>query len=209
MTTVSLATFQSGVALGLAVAVPIGPMGLLCIQRTLVFGPVAGVATGLGAATVHLAFGSVAVLNLGTTPTAWVAVGAESLTFMSAGLLFWFAIRTLRRTTVVGPNLPGSKGWLHSYASAFLFGLSNPLTILLFVAALPALTVRGEFGGLPLLAAGVFSGSMAWWIFLSTGISIIRGRLSQTAIALTNRASGLAFAALGALMFASGCGLRP
>jgi threonine/homoserine/homoserine lactone efflux protein len=95
MTGVSLATFLAGVGVGLAVAVPIGPMGVLCIQRTLAFGLVAGLATGFGAATVHLAFGSLAALGLGVTATASINTSAQGLTLVSAGLLFWFAARIL------------------------------------------------------------------------------------------------------------------
>jgi threonine/homoserine/homoserine lactone efflux protein len=200
MTGVSLATFLAGIGVGLAVAVPIGPMGVLCIQRTLAFGLVAGLATGLGAATVHMAFGSVAALGLGATATAWLGSGAQGLSLVSAGLLFWFAARILRRATVTDFDLPQPRGWLHSYVSAFLIGLSNPLTILLFVAAIPALTASGDLEAVPVLITGVFLGSITWWAVLSTTISLIRGRLSAGAIGLTNKASGLTLAALGTLM---------
>jgi threonine/homoserine/homoserine lactone efflux protein len=209
MTGMSLATFLAGVGVGLAVAVPIGPMGVLCIQRTLAFGLVAGLATGLGAATVHLTFGSVAALGLGATMSALFGAGAQGLTLLSAGLLFWFAARILKRTVVSGPDLPQPEGWLRSYASAFLFGLSNPLTILLFVAAIPALTARGDLEAVPVLVMGVFLGSIAWWTVLSTTIALIRGRLSTGAIALTNRLSGLTLAALAMLMLVNGFGLYP
>lgn len=203
MTGVSLATFLAGVGVGLAVAVPIGPMGVLCIQRTLAFGLVAGLATGFGAATVHLAFGSVAALGLGVTATASINTSAQGLTLVSAGLLFWFAARILKRTTLTDPGLPQLDGWLHSYASAFLFGLSNPLTILLFVAAIPALTATGDLEAVPVLVTGVFLGSITWWAILSTTTALIRGRLSAGAIALTNKASGLMLAILGTLMLAN------
>ena len=209
MSSLPLATFLAGVGVGLTVAVPIGPMGILCIQRTLSFGLVAGLATGLGAATVHLAFWSVAALGLGVTTPAWLGAGAHGVTLVSAGLLFWFAARILRQTTVTGSTLPQQEGWLHSYASAFLFGLSNPLTILLFVAAIPALTAGGDLDTVPFLITGVFLGSIAWWIVLSTTIALVRDHLSPRAIALTNTASGLALAALGAVMLANTLGLMP
>ena len=204
----SFATFLAGVGVGLAVAVPIGPMGVLCIQRTLAFGLVTGFATGLGAATVHLAYGSIAALGLGVTTAAWLAASTQGLALISAGLLFWFAARILNRASVIGPAHPQPKGWLHSYASAFLLGLSNPLTVLLFVAAIPALTGSGDLEAAPLLIAGVFLGSICWWLLLSTTISLIRGNLSAGAVALTNRASGLALAALGMVMFADAFGVK-
>src|SRR3954471_1892409 len=87
MTSLSLTTFLAGIAAGLFVAVPIGPMGVLCIQRTLTFGLAAGLATGLGAATVHLIFGSLAAVGLSATITAWLSVGAQGLSLLSPTVL--------------------------------------------------------------------------------------------------------------------------
>src|SRR5215218_6813393 len=137
MTSLSLTTFLAGIAAGLFVAVPIGPMGVLCIQRTLAFGLVAGLVTGLGAATVHLTFGLLAALGLGAMIPLWICAGAHNLTLLSAALLFWFAAKILRRNVVLGQRLTRSDGLLRTYASALLLGVSNPITIILFVAALP------------------------------------------------------------------------
>src|SRR5215212_2013033 len=102
MTSLSLTTFLAGVGSGLAVAVPIGPMGVLCIQRTLTFGLAAGLATGLGAATVHLIFGSLAAFGLGAALAAQLGAGAQTLfSVLSASLLLWFAVRTTSRMIVI------------------------------------------------------------------------------------------------------------
>jgi threonine/homoserine/homoserine lactone efflux protein len=206
MTGVSLASFAAGVGIGLAVAVPIGPMSILCIQRTLAFGIAAGFITGLGAATVHLAFGSIATLGIGTTLTAWA--DAQALSLVSAGLLFWFAARIMRRATVIGPACPQPERWLQLYGSTLLFGLSNPMTVLLFAAALPALTARSNPEMAPLLIAGVFLGSITWWICLSTTIALIRTHLSSRMLAFTNKAMGATLAALGTFIVLSAFGLK-
>jgi threonine/homoserine/homoserine lactone efflux protein len=208
MTSLSLTTFLAGIAAGLFVAVPIGPMGVLCIQRTLTFGLAAGLATGLGAATVHLIFGSLAAVGLSATITAWFSVGAQGLSLLSAGLLFWFAIKMSRRTVVMGSPLQRREGWLRSYASALAFGLSNPVTVVLLAACLPSLTISDDPKAIPALISGVFLGSVAWWILLSTTVSLVRHRLSARALTLTNKASGLALAGLGVLMLASAFGLK-
>jgi threonine/homoserine/homoserine lactone efflux protein len=205
---VSLASFAAGVGVGLAVAVPIGPMGVLCIHRTLAFGLLAGFATGLGAATVHLAFGSLAALGLGATMAARVGASAQVLSLLSAGLLFWFAARIMRRTTVIGPKHPQPEKWLRFYGSALLFGLSNPVTILLFAAALPAVAARSDWETAPLLIAGIFLGSITWWICLSTTIALIRTQLSCRVIAFTNKATGMTLAALGTITAANAFGLK-
>ena len=208
MTGLSLAPFLAGVSVGLAVAVPIGPMGVLCIQRSLAFGPLAGLTTGLGAATVHLAFGAIATVGLGVTASVWLGGGVPGLHLISAGLLFWFAVRALRRETVVAQSRPRQQSWFGTYASALVFGLSNPMTVLLFVAALPAVTGGGDPNAPPLMVAGVFFGSISWWFLLSTATGLIRGLIPERAIALTNKVSGLTFAALGSLMLAHALGLR-
>ena len=202
MTCIPSAIFIAGIGIGLAVAVPVGPMGVLCIQRTLSSGFAAGFSTGLGAATVHLVFGSLAALGLGTMINVLIGEGAEGLTLVSAGLLFWLAARILKRTVVIAPERPKQESWLHSYASALLFGLSNPLTILLFVGAMPAFASTSDLHTIPLLVSGLFLGSIAWWTVLSTTVFLIRDRVSAKAITVTNRVSGLTLAALGFLIIA-------
>jgi threonine/homoserine/homoserine lactone efflux protein len=202
MTSVSLATFLAGAGVGLAVAVPIGPMGVLCIQRTLSFGLVAGMATGTGAATVHLAFGLTAALGVGAPIDEWISTGGHSLTFLTAGVLIWFAARILKRSATIGRGRLQRESWLRSFASAFLFGLSSPFTALLFVAAMPATGVTGGQHAAPLLASGVFLGSLAWWSVLSTSVALARDRLSVQAIVVVNRLSGLALAGVGVVMLA-------
>src|SRR3954467_4728299 len=108
MLAASLSTFHAGISVGLAVAVPIGPMGVLCIQRTLAFGLAAGLATGLGAATVHLILGSIAALGLGAALTAQLGAGAQPLLpLLSASLLLWFSVRITSRTAVIGSPVLG------------------------------------------------------------------------------------------------------
>ena len=208
MSGLSLATFFAGMGIGLAVAAPIGPMGILCIQRTLASGLTAGLATGLGAATVHLVYGAIATIGLGATVGAWAGTDMRGLSLISAGLLFWFALRILRRTAVAGAGCARPERWLQVYGSAFLFGLSNPLTILLFAAMLPALTGRSQIGEAPLLIAGIFLGSILWWALLSTAIAFTRARLSAPWIATMNKGMGVTLALFGTFTAANAFGLR-
>lgn len=208
MTDTSLASFAAGMGVGLAVAVPIGPMGILCIQRTLAHGLEAGFATGLGAATVHVALGSMATLGLWTSMADWVGSGAQVFSILSAGLLFWFAVRIMRRSIVVGSGETRPEGWLRLYGSAILFGFSNPLAIVLFAAALPAFMAGSDPAAAPLLVPGVFLGSITWWICLSATTALLRSRLSSRMIGTANKASGILLAALGTLTVANAMGLR-
>src|SRR5882757_5177765 len=96
-----LAALMSGIGIGFTVAAPIGPMGMLCIQRTLASGMATGLATGFGAATVHLAYSAFAVLGLGSLAQPWVEANAVGFGIVSALTLLWFAIRTHRGSVVL------------------------------------------------------------------------------------------------------------
>ncbi|WP_188312012.1 LysE family translocator [Salinarimonas soli] len=202
MTHVSLATFLAGIGVGLAVAVPIGPMGILCIQQTLAFGLAAGLATGLAAATVQMTYGLIAVLGFG--PAAIGGAAMSALAVVSAVLLFWFAYRAIRRdVTLAGPAACGPARPTRSYRDALTFGFANPLTVVLFFAAFPALTSAEDLVEAPLLVGGVFTGVAGWYLALSTAVAVLRGRVSGRALNLVNKAAGLMLAVLGSLMLAN------
>jgi threonine/homoserine/homoserine lactone efflux protein len=130
---------------------------------------------------------------------------AQILSLLSGMMLFWFAGRVLRRQILVKPA-PGEKSGelLRSYRDALTFGVSNPLTGVLFFAAFPALATSASFSEAPALVSGVFAGSIGWFLVLSSTVNALRHRLSPRALDITNKASGLVLAALGMLMITSG-----
>jgi threonine/homoserine/homoserine lactone efflux protein len=204
MMSLPLAPFLAGIGVGLTVAAPIGPMGLLCIQRTLALGLAAGLVVGLAAATVHAAYGVLAVLGLSATVKEETDAWAQVLSLLSGAILLCFAGRVLGRQVLVG-RAPGGKSGnlLRSYRDALTFGLSNPLTVVLFFAAFPALATTGTLSEAPDLVGGVFAGSTGWFVALSCAVTVLRNRLPARALDFTNKVSGLALAALGMLMIAS------
>jgi threonine/homoserine/homoserine lactone efflux protein len=204
MISLPLAAFLAGASVGLTVAAPIGPMGLLCIQRTLALGLAAGLVVGLAAATVHAAYGVLAVVGLSATVTTATDASAQILSLLSGVMLFWFAGRVLRRQVLVNPAPGGKSGeLLRSYRNALTFGFSNPLTGVLFFAAFPALATSSSFSEAPALVGGVFAGSIGWFLVLSSAVNALRNRLPARALDVTNKASGLVLAALGLLMITS------
>ena len=203
MMDVPLATFLAGVGVGLAVAVPIGPMGVLCIQRTLAFGLVAGLATGLAAATVQVSYGLLAVLGLLPATAAFAGAGMNILSVGSAMLLFWFAFRIMRRELTIAQTASAGTGDIvRSYRDALTFGFANPLTVVLFFAAFPALTSADDVREAPLLVGGVFSGVIGWYVVLSSAVALLRQRLSAAALNCFNKVSGIGLASLGLVMLA-------
>jgi threonine/homoserine/homoserine lactone efflux protein len=204
-----LISFVAGLGAGLAVAAPLGPMGILCIERTLAMGAVAGLATGLGAATVHVVYSAVALLGLGAGVEVLMKTEKASLSLVSAAILFWFALRTVRRRPTFGGARRAPKHLVGSYFGAVAFGLTNPVTLVLFAGILPALADRGGSAASPLTVAGIGAGSVAWWIGLIGLVASLRSRLSLRLLGLCNWASGLALAALGLAMICRAVGVPP
>jgi putative LysE/RhtB family amino acid efflux pump len=184
-----------GCAIGLAVAAPIGPNGVLCIRRTLAGGWRAGLVSGLGATTIHALYAALAASGL-------ALVGAPAAGLRLAGGLFlcYLGWRTCR-AAAAGAAAAGAEGLRAIYASTLLLTLANPLTI----ASFSALFAGGGLAGgalAPALVAGVALGSAGWWCALSAGTSLLRGRVTPARLRWVNRASGAAILALGLLTLA-------
>ncbi|MBR0966844.1 LysE family transporter [Bradyrhizobium diazoefficiens] len=193
-----IAALFSGVGIGFTVAAPIGPMGMLCIQRTLASGMATGLATGFGAATVHLAYSAFAVLGLGALARPWVEANAIGFGIVSALTLLWFAIRTHRGSVTLEETGECDRVRLaRAYLSAIALGFTNPLTVILFLAALSAFSMQSAAAP---LVAGVFVGSAVWWTVLSTTVATARSRLTPRMLSLSRRFASLMLLGLGATM---------
>lgn len=198
-----MTAFLRGLAMGFAIAAPVGPIGLLCIQRTLAAGRAMGLATGLGAATADGIWGLAAALGLGASSALLVDRG-RWLVGGGGLLLLALAWRTARARPAERAAAVDGRALGGAFASTFALTLANPATILSFLAAFAALGL-GEGGG-GALVAGVFLGSAAWWLVLVGVVGTLRRRLDRTALVWINRLAGLALAAFGlaALLAAAG-----
>jgi|SRR4051794_12978472 threonine/homoserine/homoserine lactone efflux protein len=195
----SAATLLAGAGIGFSVAAPIGPIGILCIQRTLTSGLAAGLLTGLGAATVHVAYGAAAVAGLGAIAKPWLDAHAVALGLISAAILLGLAARAGRTTIALEKGSKFDSIRLsHAYLSTIIIGLTNPLTPILFFAALQTFGSQSS----SMMVAGVFLGSVAWWITLSGFAAAARARLNANLLALCGRLAGLSLVTLGAFTLA-------
>jgi threonine/homoserine/homoserine lactone efflux protein len=187
-----------GLALGFSIAAPVGPIGLLCIRRTLSGGWRLGLATGLGAATADMVYGLVAAAGL--TAVTEVLVGArQPLQFAGGAALILLGLTVLRAEAPGERVAADSAGLATAYATTFLLTLANPATILSFAAVMAGLGAMSATGETAVLVAGVFLGSALWWIALSAAVSLMRHRLPARALVWINRASGVAIIAFGIL----------
>jgi len=187
-----------GLALGFSIAAPVGPIGLLCIRRTLSGGWRLGLAAGMGAATADMVYGLVAAAGL-TAVTEVLVSARQPLQFAGGAALILLGLTVLRAEAPGERVGTDSAGLATTYATTFLLTLGNPATILSFAAVMAGLGAMSATGETVVLVAGVFVGSALWWFALSTAVSLMRHRLLATALVWINRASGVAIIVFGIL----------
>lgn len=192
--------FLRGLLIGLSIAAPVGPIGVLCIRRTLADGRAIGFASGLGAAAADGVYGAVAAFGLSLVTSALV----EQRVWLQAGggvFLGYLGVRTWMAVPRVtfGAAADG-RGLAAAWASTFALTLTNPTTILSFAAIFAGLGLGGRVGGYgaaSVMVLGVFLGSALWWLILSVGVGLFRSALTPHRLRWVNRGSGAVIAAFG------------
>jgi threonine/homoserine/homoserine lactone efflux protein len=194
-----------GLAIGFSIAAPVGPIGVLCIRRTLAQGRLAGLLSGLGAATADAIYGFIA--GFGLTYISNMLVGYQPWIRLIGGLfLCYLGVRTFVSKPVESAVPVRQKGLLRDYASTFFLTLTNPMTIISFAAVFAGLGIgsaTGDYRSASLLVLGVFAGSAAWWLILSGGVSLFRSRFSPRALGWVNRGAGIVILGFGVLSLLS------
>jgi threonine/homoserine/homoserine lactone efflux protein len=198
--------FLKGLIIGFAMAVPIGPIGVMCIRKTLAEGHSRGLVIGLGAATADALYGGIAAFGL-TFVSDMINSQYFWLRLIGGGLLLYLGIRTYRarrKDTVVPFD---NKGVLGSYISSFLLALTNPVTIFAFVAVFAAFGLGHKLSFLSagILVIGVFAGSSLWFLAIGYVATLFRKKLDAGGLRWVNRISGVLIilsgvAALGSLI---------
>ena len=196
-----IAILARGLALGFAIAAPVGPIGLLYIRRTLQRGFRAGLASGLGAASADAVYGSIAAAGL-TLVADFLAAQQFWLGLAGGAFLMYLGTSALFRSPAEATAAAGAENTTAGdYFSTLALTLSNPVTIFTFAAIFSGMLAAGipSFRlGAVLLVAGVFCGSTLWWLTLSTLVTFLRERISPPVILLINRLSGLLIMGFGA-----------
>lgn len=194
--------FLKGIVAGIIIAAPVGPVGVLCVRRTIFEGPIYGLVSGLGAAAADTIFGIVAAFGLTVISDflighqSWLkAVGAAFLLFIGGR-----AIITARDTT---PAPISGESVLGSFASTFVLTVTNPITILAFAGVFAAAGLSGTeatWGTAGMLVAGVFAGSLAWWLLLCAVAGGIRHLVREIHLVWVSRTSGLILVAFACFL---------
>jgi threonine/homoserine/homoserine lactone efflux protein len=194
-----------GLIIGLSIAVPVGPIGVLCIRRTLAEGRMVGFFSGLGAATADGLYGAIA--GFGLTFLVDFIIGKQIwLRLIGGGLLCILGVKTFfSKPAEQGPSAEGSS-LRNAYLSTFFLTLTNPMTILFFTAVFAGLGLGVENTGdhyllAGILVLGVFIGSASWWLVLSNFTGILKGLLNVERLQWLNRISGLIIMGFGLFAF--------
>ena len=194
-----------GLLLGLSIAAPVGPIGVLGIRRTLSAGRSMGLASGLGAATADATYGAVAAFGL-TVVSSFLISQQLWLRLLGGAFLCYLGVRTFLAVPATEAARAGEGGLAGAYLSTFFLTITNPLTILSFAAIFAGLGLgaTGADAGAALgLVLGVFLGSALWWLLLSGVVSLLRARFDLRAMRWVNRGSGLLILSFGVLSLTS------
>jgi len=192
--------FLKALLIGLAIAAPLGPIGALCIQRSLAFGFAAGVAGGFGTALADALYAGMAAGGFAAFSGS-VARLAGPLGAVGGIFLLWLAVRSWPRQPVAalaGASPHRGSLWATT-ASTFALTIINPATILSFAAIFAGLGIArtASLNAAIVLVSGVFVGSMLWWLILSGATAFARKRLPAAFSLWVGRASSLLMAGFG------------
>lgn len=196
----SPAHLLKGMLIGFSIAAPVGPIGVLCIRRSMADGAKMGLAVGMGAAVADALYGSVAAFGL-TAVKDFLIGGKFWLGLFGGIFLCYLGVRTFVSKPAEEAAKVEGRSLLAAFGSTLLLTLVNPATILSFIAVFAGfgLEAAPDFGSAGMLVLGVFFGSALWWLILSTMTGLLRSRMSPLWMRAVNCVSGLILIAFGVL----------
>ncbi|MGD1968956.1 MAG: LysE family transporter [Desulfobacterales bacterium] len=197
--------FIKGLIIGFSIAAPVGPIGILCIQRTLSDGNVQGLVTGLGAATADAIYGFIAAFGL-TLISNFLVNQSFWIRVIGGLFLCYLGIRAFSRKPSTQSVSLANSTVLSAYGTTFFLTLTNPMTILFFAGIFAGLGIVSEsihYASAGLMVIGVFLGSAAWWLLLSGVTGIFRHKISEGKLALVNKLSGVIILTFGVVALIS------
>ncbi len=182
-----------GVAVGFVIAVPVGPVGVLCVRRTIFEGRLFGFLSGLGAASADTIFGIVA--GFGLTVVSDLLLGYQGWLRLAGGVFLVYIGVSALRTRIVRAEVPetNAENLFGAYFSTFVLTITNPVTILAFLGIFAGIGFSGEeatLGRAAILVAGVLLGSLIWWLGISLGAGLFRKSIGERHLMLLNHVSG-------------------
>src|SRR5580700_10194876 len=197
--------FLRGIAAGFAISAPVGPVNVLCVSRTITKGWRAGIVSGMGAAAADTLYGSIAGFSISIV--IGFLIREQSKLRLFGGILLvllgiWYYFKKPEPLSKRGQD----KADHSDFVTTFLLNLTNPTTVLSFLAVLAVLGLsehRPAWLTL-IMIGGIFTGAMGWWLILTGVTNRFRDRFDDKAMLWMNRVGGIAIGAFGVLMFLLG-----
>jgi threonine/homoserine/homoserine lactone efflux protein len=194
-----LSLFIKGFLIGLSIAAPVGPIGVLCINRTLAAGLMVGLLTGLGAAVADAIYGCIA--GFGLVAVSKFLLSQQSIIRLVGGaFLLYLGMKTFLASPQVRATPDRATTLWQDFSSSLFLTLTNPATIISFIAIYTSLGIvekNANYMEAFIIVLGVFLGSLTWWCVLSSCISLIRHKLSEVVLIWINRFSGFILIGFG------------
>lgn len=181
-----------GILIGFSIAMPVGPIGMLCIRNSLTRGALNGFVTGLGAAAADTVYGALAGFGIASLMTLLISY-KFFLQVIGGIFLCYLGIKTFLAKDAEKKEAFASSGLLRVFFSTFFLTMTNPMTILSFIGIYAGLgigTNENSLNEAAILTIGVFLGSTFWWLLLSSGSAFFKNRLNATSSRWINRISG-------------------
>jgi len=198
--------FLKGILLGFSIAAPVGPIGALCIRRTFQYGRWSGLCSGLGAATADTIYGIIAAFGLTLISNFlleyqfWLRlIGGIFLLYLGAKVFF-------SKTAEITHTHVTHKTLFSDYISTFFLTITNPLTIISYLAVFAGLgltSTHGHYAYAIQVVIGVFLGSGLWWLILAEGITLFRKRITPRIMTWVNRVAGVTIGGFGVFALSS------
>jgi threonine/homoserine/homoserine lactone efflux protein len=193
--------FIKGIIIGFLIAAPVGPIGILCIHRTLTHGRLHGLASGLGAATADSIYGLIAAFSL-TFISDFLVAHQNSIRIIGAIFICALGIKTIFSHTTTRSKSPDVCNLAADFSTTFILTLMNPITILAFTAVFAGIGLQHSTHNLEgFLVAGVFSGSAVWWFLLTTTAGMFHRKISPENLLWLTRISGVIIIIFGLFIF--------
>ncbi|MBS0629378.1 MAG: LysE family transporter [Verrucomicrobia bacterium] len=194
-----LGFFLKGMLLGFSIAAPVGPIGVLCIRRTLQYGRFSGLFSGLGAAFADAIYALIAAFGL-TFISNLLLKGELWIRLIGGIFLLYLGWKTFSASPSDKTGKVSHTTLLNDFFSTFFLTLSNPMTILAFIAVFAGIglsSIEGTYIDAAELVVGVFLGSAIWWLMLSEGVTLFRKKVSQKVMLWINRIAGIIIIGFG------------
>jgi threonine/homoserine/homoserine lactone efflux protein len=182
-----------GLIMGFAIAAPIGPIAILCIKRSLSNGRLSGFLTGLGAASADGIYALISAFGL-TIISSFLIKNKTLIQVIGLIFLIYLGIKIFfEKSKEYKNSIVSKKNLFFDYFSSLGLTLSNPMTILAFIAVFAGIGIANPnyYLSSSLVVLGVFLGSIIWWIILSNLVVIFKRRLDAHSMRIINKLSGL------------------